>query len=318
MEKLILYSVFLFGFSSATCGGKDGLVCCSGYIWNQQIKECLKCPPGRYGVNCTGVCIYPSYGELCSRMCTCEKDKCHRAKGCLNTKEYSNTSANNSIPIKQIKTMHDYSFDKYNKTKIQVPDCHKCNATFTPEEDHFQYLTFGHDAVQIGMFSTTVLLSLIFIFFLLTTIQSRCKRSKESKCNKDFGKENAEEHYHELDKHTELKGNFIFNGKADAKLAFDETQNRYYIELTALSPRFSEVKDLSECVKCSFKETSLRRKDKRIKPEISSETSYISPCHHHLEQMSCTDTQMVNENGDELVRCSGKDMYLSATSCELE
>ena len=43
-----------------------------------------ECNDGFNGVNCSRMCIYPSYGLKCQSECACSNDSCHFAKGCLN------------------------------------------------------------------------------------------------------------------------------------------------------------------------------------------------------------------------------------------
>lgn len=41
------------------------------------------CRPGYFGLNCTDICPYPTYGERCQGFCDCGKDTCDASKGCI-------------------------------------------------------------------------------------------------------------------------------------------------------------------------------------------------------------------------------------------
>ena len=43
-----------------------------------------ECSDGFSGVNCSKMCIYPSYGPKCKSECACSSDSCHFANGCPN------------------------------------------------------------------------------------------------------------------------------------------------------------------------------------------------------------------------------------------
>ena len=45
---------------------------------------CKECPPGTFGVNCSGICPNKHYGRLCKNECDCSSDEyCDPIKGCL-------------------------------------------------------------------------------------------------------------------------------------------------------------------------------------------------------------------------------------------
>lgn len=44
------------------------------------------CTPGYLWVNCSKACRYPSYGERCSKTCTCVEHLCNVTIGCIDCK----------------------------------------------------------------------------------------------------------------------------------------------------------------------------------------------------------------------------------------
>ncbi|XP_056014335.1 uncharacterized protein LOC130052673 [Ostrea edulis] len=62
------------------CNGNNG--CCEGFYWNEDYKNCTKCPFGHVGSNCYIMCEYPNYGEECQHECTCPRRYCHVSFGC--------------------------------------------------------------------------------------------------------------------------------------------------------------------------------------------------------------------------------------------
>ncbi|XP_061179402.1 uncharacterized protein LOC133188027 [Saccostrea echinata] len=67
---------------SAHCEGHGFRECCSGYKWDENFKNCTKCTPGYFGVNCAQSCVYPSYGDGCQQECKCLEEECSVAWGC--------------------------------------------------------------------------------------------------------------------------------------------------------------------------------------------------------------------------------------------
>lgn len=49
---------------------------------NKNIYVDLVCMPGYYGINCTDICPYPTYGYRCQGKCECSNDTCDVSTGC--------------------------------------------------------------------------------------------------------------------------------------------------------------------------------------------------------------------------------------------
>ncbi|XP_062597957.1 protein draper-like [Saccostrea cucullata] len=82
----LLFIIFLAGLEShgQDCGSKNGQrICCSGFWYEKKTNQCLKCPAGNYGHNCSEACPYPYFGELCELTCNCSVDLCHVGGGCF-------------------------------------------------------------------------------------------------------------------------------------------------------------------------------------------------------------------------------------------
>ncbi|XP_062595290.1 uncharacterized protein LOC134256621 [Saccostrea cucullata] len=313
LQFLIFPSLFLF--VSATCGGQGGLVCCSGYIWDPQLKNCTKCPPGRFGLNCTGICLYPSYGELCKKQCTCVETECDKSRGCINTNDQTKTTIPSTVKfftwkseLKSTKINTDQN-EKYTNTQLNVPrNCFQCQDFHQPRR--------GYDALQIGVFSTTSLLTVVIAAYILSKIRRFFNTSKWSYDKKDTADGGIEEHYEELDEHTvKLNEQHLSVGRDDVKITFDKCQKRYYIEFKGLSEACSEGDAGIQCPLCSMKELPLVSSE--VKPELTTENDYISPNHRSANEQTNiefkTNTQSLKEeNGKEKASLTEDSMYLTA------
>lgn len=75
--------------------------CCAGY-WFDSSGNCVVCPSGLHGVQCSTPCAKGFYGELCIGRCECPDDLCNATVGCLQRQDTSlpNTgSFSTAIPI---------------------------------------------------------------------------------------------------------------------------------------------------------------------------------------------------------------------------
>nr|XP_034334313.1 scavenger receptor class F member 1-like [Crassostrea gigas] len=75
--------------------------CCAGY-WFDSSGNCVVCPSGLHGVQCSTPCAKGFYGELCTRRCECSDELCNATVGCLRRQDMSlpNTSSlSTAIPI---------------------------------------------------------------------------------------------------------------------------------------------------------------------------------------------------------------------------
>ncbi|XP_062580339.1 uncharacterized protein LOC134242266 isoform X2 [Saccostrea cucullata] len=79
--------------SSQFCGTIGGLdYCCDNYYYDRMKNDCIDCPMGSYGQNCSKACIKPKFGWLCYYTCECNIDECDIVKGCLNESDFSTLS----------------------------------------------------------------------------------------------------------------------------------------------------------------------------------------------------------------------------------
>ncbi|XP_062614809.1 multiple epidermal growth factor-like domains protein 10 [Saccostrea cucullata] len=70
-------------YVSSTCYRANGGPCCDGYIWDENLKDCKRCPVGYIGNNCAGVCRAPGYGIDCQKHCDCDRKYCDPGNGCI-------------------------------------------------------------------------------------------------------------------------------------------------------------------------------------------------------------------------------------------
>ncbi|XP_078341801.1 uncharacterized protein LOC144627807 isoform X2 [Crassostrea virginica] len=86
------------------CNTKDGgVICCTNYYWNG--TDCVECPDGYTGTNCSSVCPSKYYGSGCRKNCTCPDSLCHHVYGCTLTKScpdgYTGENCSTLCPPKQ-------------------------------------------------------------------------------------------------------------------------------------------------------------------------------------------------------------------------
>ncbi|XP_062582476.1 uncharacterized protein LOC134244233 [Saccostrea cucullata] len=84
--RLMYIGYFLLHYflvsTSQICGGIGGKTCCSGYVWNKAVNECIPCAKGYFGHDCKFSCPPPTFGVNCESMCDCSVEKCHHVYGC--------------------------------------------------------------------------------------------------------------------------------------------------------------------------------------------------------------------------------------------
>nr|XP_022302420.1 protein draper-like [Crassostrea virginica] len=66
------------------CKNKDKRdVCCTNYYRNG--TDCVECPDGYIGENCSTSCPSGQYGAQCNKKCSCSDSQCHHVYGCTLT-----------------------------------------------------------------------------------------------------------------------------------------------------------------------------------------------------------------------------------------
>uniref|UniRef100_A0A8W8MRR1 TNFR-Cys domain-containing protein n=1 Tax=Magallana gigas TaxID=29159 RepID=A0A8W8MRR1_MAGGI len=75
--------IVLLCFMKFNVLGCDGFQkCCVGYMWDEFLQNCTKCSTGYTGINCTEQCPFPTYGEICQKLCNCDSTLCDFSTGC--------------------------------------------------------------------------------------------------------------------------------------------------------------------------------------------------------------------------------------------
>lgn len=59
-------------------------------VCEKVIIECmlLECSTGYTGINCTEQCPFPTYGEICQKLCNCDSTLCDFSTGCKPNRKY--------------------------------------------------------------------------------------------------------------------------------------------------------------------------------------------------------------------------------------
>lgn len=63
--------------------------CCTGFMWNNTIGDCIACPLGYVGLQCEIPCVYPLYGLECQSVCHCSREFCLISTGCIKRVTYA-------------------------------------------------------------------------------------------------------------------------------------------------------------------------------------------------------------------------------------
>lgn len=75
----------------------DEYMCMFALKKNRQIRTCckniieymlLECSIGYTGINCQEQCPYPTYGEICQKICSCNRSLCDFSTGCKPNSKY--------------------------------------------------------------------------------------------------------------------------------------------------------------------------------------------------------------------------------------
>ncbi|XP_062581583.1 uncharacterized protein LOC134243336 [Saccostrea cucullata] len=71
-----------FGVENCLKSGTSSKCCADYYVVN---GNCVPCPVGLFGPNCSHICPYPSYGHRCLEgICQCPRELCDSKTGCRN------------------------------------------------------------------------------------------------------------------------------------------------------------------------------------------------------------------------------------------
>ncbi|XP_078324959.1 uncharacterized protein LOC111105395 [Crassostrea virginica] len=92
MREIIIFYHLLVLTNSNLCSSPDGLVCCSGFVWDRIENRCLStvsrpCQGGYFGLKCRLRCPIPYFGEGCVLKCNCSEEHCHHVHGCKTPQE---------------------------------------------------------------------------------------------------------------------------------------------------------------------------------------------------------------------------------------
>ncbi|XP_062570940.1 uncharacterized protein LOC134232965 [Saccostrea cucullata] len=73
---------------------RGSTLCKYNFYFDHQWMDCMECPWGSFGLNCSQQCITGFYGRLCVVPCGCNAQHCHPVNGCqtnVNLKEQVST-----------------------------------------------------------------------------------------------------------------------------------------------------------------------------------------------------------------------------------
>ncbi|XP_062608137.1 uncharacterized protein LOC134269985 isoform X2 [Saccostrea cucullata] len=173
--------------------GKRGECCTNFYPSN---GECIACPAGSYGDNCSTTCPYPSYGENCGHQCDCSPgEECSPFKGCVkittapppSTANHRNSNTE-SIPNISIKPGKDKKSTQNFKAETKhVTDNSKINLEIRSTVSHGDFVktttetTSGNSQTMLVIIITGSVLSLFLIIIIINQIHGKLRKQRERK-----------------------------------------------------------------------------------------------------------------------------------------
>ncbi|XP_062609476.1 cell death abnormality protein 1-like [Saccostrea cucullata] len=85
VRSQIFYHLIVVHICTKThCSKLCGNRCCLNFYQSPD-GECLECPLGTNGVNCTQKCVKGYFGRLCRLHCNCPAEECDGSFGCPKT-----------------------------------------------------------------------------------------------------------------------------------------------------------------------------------------------------------------------------------------
>ncbi|XP_062605554.1 uncharacterized protein LOC134267349 [Saccostrea cucullata] len=230
---IISLVLFLKGiFVNSRCSGKNGLVCCSGTVWDNLKQKCIECSPGYYGLNCTSVCQYPTYGRTCKFKCSCNEEFCDIAFGCPKENEKdTNRQVSKSEGALGVSR-------ESGKTSSSLPT--NVGKTYGPLTiNDFKRIikendTFTWKLVFIIFASCSTCVTFIIICFVYKIFKTMKRpRHQPDKTSSVGPGEYSDCEMMEVNMKTE---NIIFEGLVNAKIGHNAIQNAYAIQLNEICP----------------------------------------------------------------------------------
>eukprot|EP00105_Crassostrea_gigas_P041191 XP_019925339.1 PREDICTED: uncharacterized protein LOC105334378 [Crassostrea gigas] len=153
MKILIAIIVVLFETDIChcrKCEGGNNTFCCSGHIWNAELKSCTPCNIGYHGQHCESRCPYPLFGKHCQMVCMCNENDCHHAHGCYNTNQERNGLYTVDILRKIILVNNDKRTKK--KTHVNQTTSAATDVGFDKKECEYR----RHHGKSVSTIKTTI------------------------------------------------------------------------------------------------------------------------------------------------------------------
>nr|XP_022345819.1 protein draper-like [Crassostrea virginica] len=139
------------------CFRKGKKICCSGYRWSENKRQCEECPPGYSGTDCELMCYPPFYGAGCRQTCRCPMELCDAVSGCKIISTTVLQSTDHEITEKRV-TTPEYRQGDNNET-TQVDGSNNSNITIVSQN-------IGTRSTFV-VFYTTVTLIFVFVSFAM-------------------------------------------------------------------------------------------------------------------------------------------------------
>nr|XP_022289120.1 uncharacterized protein LOC111101104 [Crassostrea virginica] len=129
---------------------------------------CVECQQGYLGVNCSKMCPFPTFGNKCSKNCTCEKEMCNFQIGCkkvlTNTHEDTRNTDNTKEPQGSIDKGNfiDTSTHTHEDTKstnnTKEPQGAIDKGNFIDTSIHYTFLLIGASVFSVVLIAYILLL----------------------------------------------------------------------------------------------------------------------------------------------------------------
>ncbi|XP_056016269.1 uncharacterized protein LOC130053302 [Ostrea edulis] len=147
--------------SKSSCGSRDGIACCTGFMWNNNTKECEKCPVGHFGIKCSRTCKYPSFGDGCQQSCACREEYCSPQNGCT---KFEDLKSEHHLTTEYIYVTRDST--SYGESKKPS------------SEANLSHIPDNNNIIFFGVFALSSVVVVLFGIFVAAYFYKQCTLRK--------------------------------------------------------------------------------------------------------------------------------------------
>lgn len=159
----------------------NGIIrCCTGFIWNNTIGDCIACPLGYVGLQCEIPCVYPLYGLECQSVCNCSREFCLISTGCTKYVTSTDNNETSSHTERQTDLTTLVTYEKFTTTdSFSSIFYHTSKRSFFTESHDLSPYQESFTSVTIAVSMGCLILIIFFLTLLVCLLYRRHKRLRE-------------------------------------------------------------------------------------------------------------------------------------------